>query len=119
MARSARTLSPYRGVDSSPNDRLAEKPLDKRPQVDHAIWSGQGIAGGATMAWMIPKDALLLIINHRIDCLRQDARMGQIAARQKIDVLEDLLVMIDFIQPISIGSVEPVNLAETIRITPA
>jgi hypothetical protein len=56
---------------------------------------------------MIGKDAVLLLINHRIGTLTSELRLGntdQKCANAMITVLNELKMQLDFIQPVELGS---------------
>ena len=56
---------------------------------------------------MIGRDAVLLLINHRIGSLRNELRLGNCnmtAINAQIACLEDIKHQIDFIQPVSLDA---------------
>ena len=66
---------------------------------------------GNTMQPMIGKDAVLLLINHRIGTLTNELRLGntdQKCANAMITVLDDLKRQLDFIQPVVLNKPTPI-----------
>ncbi len=78
------------------------------------------------MQAMIGKDAVLLLINHRIGMLMEEYRLSnchRTVVGGQIRVLEELKMQLDFIQPLQIepgnltAADEPAIRAETICVT--